>query len=53
LACGEVLLLLGLFELVWRRAARKLAPQLFARHPSLIAEPKDAARSPDALQHSI
>jgi undecaprenyl-diphosphatase len=52
LAGGEALLLLGLFELVWRSAARKLAPQLFARHPSLIADPNDAARYAEAPQHS-
>jgi undecaprenyl-diphosphatase len=36
LAVGEGLLLLGLFELIWRSGGRKLMPQLFARHPSLI-----------------
>jgi undecaprenyl-diphosphatase len=36
LASGEALLLLGLFELIWRTAARKWAPNLYARHPSLI-----------------
>jgi undecaprenyl-diphosphatase len=37
LGVGEALLLLGLFELIWRRAARKWMRRLFARHPSLIA----------------
>jgi undecaprenyl-diphosphatase len=37
LGVGEALLLLGLFELIWRSAARKWMPRLFARHPSLIA----------------
>src|SRR6266705_1897852 len=36
LASGEALLLLGLFELIWNTAARKWAPNLYARHPSLI-----------------
>jgi undecaprenyl-diphosphatase len=36
LAGGEALLLLGLFELIWRTAAGKWAPDLYARHPSLI-----------------
>jgi membrane-associated phospholipid phosphatase len=37
LAGGEALLLLGLFELIWRSAGRKWMPQLFADYPSLIA----------------
>lgn len=36
LGIGEALLLLGLFELIWRMATRKWLPDLFARHPSLI-----------------
>ena len=36
LAIGEALLLLGLCELIWRTAARKWAPNLYGRHPSLI-----------------
>ena len=36
LAGGEALILLGLFELIWRSAVRKWMPQLLARHPSLI-----------------
>jgi hypothetical protein len=31
-------LLLALFELIWRVMGRKLVPQLFARHPSLVAD---------------
>jgi undecaprenyl-diphosphatase len=53
LAGGEALLLLGLFELIWRSAGRKWEPQLFARYPSLIADPNDRARSPGAPQHSV
>jgi undecaprenyl-diphosphatase len=37
LGVGEALLLLGLFEWIWRILARKWMPQLFARHPSLMA----------------
>jgi membrane-associated phospholipid phosphatase len=52
LAGGEALLLLGLFELIWRRAGRKWMPQLFARHPSLIADPTTGEPAPDAPQQS-
>jgi undecaprenyl-diphosphatase len=44
LAVGEALLMLGLFELVWRTTARKWAPNLYARHPSLIV--RDVSNSP-------
>src|ERR1700757_422378 len=36
LGIGEALLLLTFFELVWRIAARKWMPDMFAQHPSLI-----------------
>jgi len=36
LATGEALLLLGFFELIWRTAARRWTPDMYARHPSLI-----------------
>src|SRR5881296_1976030 len=36
LGVGEALLLLSLFELIWRIVGRKLVPQLFASHPSLM-----------------
>jgi undecaprenyl-diphosphatase len=36
LGIGEALLLLGIFELVWRIAARKWLPDLFANHPTLL-----------------
>jgi undecaprenyl-diphosphatase len=36
LAAGEALLLLGVFEFIWKTAARKLAPDFYERHPSLI-----------------
>jgi undecaprenyl-diphosphatase len=37
LGVGEALLLLGLFELIWRSAARKWMPRVFAGHPTLTA----------------
>jgi undecaprenyl-diphosphatase len=46
LAGGEALLLLGLFELIWRSAGRKWAPRLFARYPSLITDPSNRGPSP-------
>jgi undecaprenyl-diphosphatase len=52
LAGGEAMLLLGLFELIWRTAGRKWMPQLFGRHPTLIADPTTGARSPGAPEHS-
>jgi len=36
LASGEALLLLGLFELIWRTAAQKWIPNIYTRHPGLI-----------------
>src|SRR6266480_4953428 len=36
LASGEALLLLGLFELIWRTAAQKWIPNIYAGNPSLI-----------------
>src|SRR6266480_5310569 len=36
LGIGEALFLLSIFELIWRIAARKWIPDVFARHPSLI-----------------
>ena len=53
LAGGEALLLLVLFELIWRSAGRKWVPQLFARYPSLIADPNVGTRPPGAPQHSV
>ena len=40
LGIGEALLLLGLFELIWRKVGRKWMPDLFARHPSLMRKCK-------------
>ncbi len=36
LGIGESLLLLALFEFIWRIIGRKWMPELFARHPSLM-----------------
>jgi len=36
LAVGEALLTLGLFEWIWRTVARKWAPVVYGRHPSLM-----------------
>jgi len=46
LGVGETLLLLGLFELIWRRAARKWMAQVFARHPGLLAGHTSSMPSP-------
>ena len=47
LGVGEALVLLSLFELIWRIVGRKWMPRFFARHPSLTAlggkaRPRDA-----------
>ena len=36
LGVGEALVLVSLFELIWRSPVRKWMPRLFARHPSLV-----------------
>jgi undecaprenyl-diphosphatase len=36
MALGEALLVVALLEFLWRRCASRWAPQLFARHPSLL-----------------
>jgi membrane-associated phospholipid phosphatase len=38
LGIGEALLLLGLFDLIWRTTARKWMPDVFVRHPTLMVE---------------
>jgi undecaprenyl-diphosphatase len=52
LAGGEALLLLGLFELIWRSAGRKWMPQLFERYPSLIGGLTTGKQPPGAPEHS-
>lgn len=39
LATGETLIVIGMLEVLWRTVARKWAPVLFARYPSLIVDP--------------
>jgi undecaprenyl-diphosphatase len=39
LAAGETLLIIAALELIWRWAARKWAPEIFARHPALVIDP--------------
>ncbi|PYK50414.1 MAG: hypothetical protein DME20_04360, partial [Verrucomicrobia bacterium] len=53
LGVGESLLLIALFESIWRIVGRKWMPQLFARHPSLVGHSNGRARSPGAPQPSI
>jgi len=50
LGIAEALLLLSLFELIWRIAAQKWMPDVFARHPRLIGDFDDTARPPGAPQ---
>jgi len=52
LGIGEALLFLSFFELIWRIAARKLLPGVFARHPSLFGDFDGSARSPGAPQRA-
>lgn len=52
LGIGESLLLLALYEFIWRIAGRKLVPELFSRHPSLVAL-NGRARPPRAPRHSL
>jgi undecaprenyl-diphosphatase len=47
LGIGEALLLLSCLELIWRIAARKWMPELFARHPSLLGDSDGRVRPPD------
>jgi undecaprenyl-diphosphatase len=50
LGIAEALLLLSFFELIWRIAARKWLPDMFARHPSLLGDFNGRARPPGAPQ---
>jgi membrane-associated phospholipid phosphatase len=38
LGISEALLLLCLFELMWRVAGRRLLPRVFANHPTLVGD---------------
>jgi undecaprenyl-diphosphatase len=44
LGVGEALVLLGLFELIWRRAARKWLPVVYERYPTLLGDFNAGAR---------
>jgi undecaprenyl-diphosphatase len=44
LGVGAALVLLGLFELIWRSAARKWMPVVYERHPSLLGDFNGRAR---------
>ena len=52
LGIGEALLLLTFFELIWRIAARKWMPDVFARHPSLLGSFNGRARPPGAPERA-
>src|SRR5947199_6871626 len=41
LSTAETLFILAVLELIWRWAGKKLAPQIFARHPSLVVRPAE------------
>ena len=38
MSAGEALLVVALLELIWRLAAPRIAPAVFARHPSLLSD---------------
>jgi undecaprenyl-diphosphatase len=44
LGVGETLVLIAIFEMLWRIVGRKWMPQLFARHPSLLNDSNGSAR---------
>ncbi len=50
LGIGESLLLLALFELIWRVAGRRWMPQLFARNPGLVGD-SDRSTRPEPARH--
>jgi undecaprenyl-diphosphatase len=52
LGIAEALLLLSLFELIWRMMGRKWMPDLFAHHPNLLGDFNDTARPPAAPQRA-
>jgi undecaprenyl-diphosphatase len=53
LGIGEALLLLSFFEFMWRIAAPKWMPHIFARHPTLLSDFNGKARPPDAPERAI
>jgi undecaprenyl-diphosphatase len=48
LAIAEALLTFALFEWIWKTAARKWAPDFYARHPSLIVGHASSLPSPNS-----
>src|SRR6266487_2905851 len=46
LAAGEALIMLGLFELIWRTMGKRWAPNIYARHPNLIGGHASSLPSP-------
>lgn len=52
LATGEALIMIGLLELIWGRAAKKFMPQIYARHPTLILGHASTSPSPHSPAHS-
>src|SRR5215467_14104099 len=48
LGLGEALVLLAIFELMWRTAASKWMPAIYERHPSLLGDPSGRLRLPSA-----
>jgi undecaprenyl-diphosphatase len=46
LGVGEALVLLGLFELIWKTAARKWMPVVYERHRSLLGDFDRRTRPP-------
>ena len=52
LGVGEALLLLSVFEVIWRITARRWMPDVFARHPSLLGDFDGRAQPSAAPQHA-
>jgi undecaprenyl-diphosphatase len=52
LGIAEALLLLSVFELIWRSAARKWLPAVFARHPTLLGDFDDPTHQQGAPQRA-
>jgi len=52
LGVGESLILLAVFELIWKIIGPKWMPELFAQHPTLISNFSGSVRAPDAPQPS-
>jgi undecaprenyl-diphosphatase len=52
LGIAEALLLLSLFELIWRMVGRKTMPDVFAHHPNLLGDFNGTAGLRDAPQRA-